>query len=216
MTPGRNLPLYVPLGTRDQIAAALLTPEVPTIAASTPVEMADREPVSRPASRTDRTHIVRRGETLGRIADKYGLDLKTLASKNGIRKPYTLTVGQRLQIPGEGRSASSSSSSSSSSTRIVYTVRSGNSLDDVADLFGVTGSDIKSWNDLKSTHLKSGQKLTIHPPTATAKHTYKVRSGDTLTQIAQRFKVTVESLMIANGLSSSALRVGQQIVAYVQ
>ena len=56
----------------------------------------------------------------------------------------------------------------------------------------------------------------IHPPTATEKHTYKVRSGDTLTQIANRFRVTVESLMIANGLRSSALRVGQQIVAYVR
>lgn len=212
-TPGRNFPLYVPAGTRDQIAAALLKPDIPTIATPTPVEMADREPVSRP---TSRTHTVRRGETLGRIADKYGLDLKTLASRNGIRKPYTLTVGQRLQVPGGGGSSSSSTSSSSTSTRIVYTVRSGNDLDDVAALFGVTEGDIKSWNDLKSTRLKSGQKLTIHPPTATAKHTYKVRSGDTLTQIAQRFKVTVESLMIANGLSSSALRVGQQIVAYVR
>lgn len=215
MTPGRNFPLYVPVGTRDQIAAALLAPpSVPSVAAPTPIEMADREPVSRPTTRTNRTHIVRRGETLGRIAGKYGLDVRTLASKNGIRKPYTLSVGQRLQIPGEGRSASSSSSSGS--TRIVYTVRAGNSLDDVAAIFGVTGGDIKAWNDLKSTHLKSGQKLTIHPPTATAKHTYKVRSGDTLTQIATRFRVTVESLMIANGLSSSALRVGQQIVAYVR
>ena len=203
-TPGRNFPLYVPVGTRDQIAAALIAPpEVPSVATPTPVEMADREPVRRPT----RTHVVRRGETLGKIADKYGLDLKTLASRNGLRKPYTLSVGQRLEIPGGGRS-------SSASTRIVYTVKTGNSLDDVAGLFGVTGSDIRSWNDLRSSRLKSGQKLTIHPPTATEKHTYKVRHGDTLTQIATRFRVTVESLMIANGLRSSALRVGQLLVAY--
>jgi membrane-bound lytic murein transglycosylase D len=215
MTPGRNFPLYVPVGTSTQIAAALLAaPVVPTVATPTPVEMADREPVSRP---TTRTHVVRRGETLFRIADKYNLDLKTLASRNGLRKPYTLSVGQRLQIPGGGgTSTSSSTSSTGSSTRLVYTVRAGNSLDDVAAIFGVTEGDIKAWNDLKSTRLKSGQKLTIHPPTATAKHTYKVRSGDTLSEIATRLRVTVESLMIANGLRSSALRVGQQLVAYVR
>lgn len=203
MTPGRNFPLYVPAGTREQIAAALIAPDVPSVAAQTPVEMADREPVTQPS----RTHVVRRGETLGRIAEKYGLDVKTLASRNGLRSPYTLSVGQRLEIPGGGVT----------SARIVhYTVKAGNSLDDVADLFGVSESDIKSWNGLRSGRLHTGQKLMIHPPTATEKHTYKVRRGDTLTQIANRFRVTVESLMIANGLRSSALRVGQQIVAYVR
>jgi membrane-bound lytic murein transglycosylase D len=208
-TPGRNFPLYVPVGTSTQIAAALIAaPVVPTVATPTPVEMADRGE-REPASRPSRTHVVRRGETLGKIADKYGLDLKTLAGQNGLRKPYTLSVGQRLEISG-GRGTSSSS------TRIVYTVRTGNDLDDVAGLFGVTGGDIKSWNDLRSSRLKSGQKLTIHPPTATEKHTYKVRTGDTLTEIANRFRVTVESLMIANGLRSSALRAGQMLVAYVR
>jgi N-acetylmuramoyl-L-alanine amidase len=201
MTPGRNFPLYVPVGTREQIAAALIAPDVPSVAAPTPVEMADREPVSQPT----RTHVVRRGETLGRIAEKYGLDVKTLASRNGLRSPYTLSVGQRLEIPGGG----------GTSARVVYTVKTGNSLDDVADLFGVTESDIKSWNGLRSSRLQTGQKLTIHPPTATEKHTYKVRSGDTLTQIASRFRVTVQSLMTANGLRSSALRAGQRLVVFV-
>jgi membrane-bound lytic murein transglycosylase D len=132
--------------------------------------------------------------------------VKTLASRNGLRSPYPLSVGQRLEVSGEG----------GSSARIVYTVKTGNSLDDVADLFGVSESDIKSWNGLRSSRLQTGQKLTIHPPTATEKQTYKVRRGDTLTQIANRLRVTVESLMIANGLRSSALRAGQQLVAYTR
>lgn len=204
MTPGRNFPLYVPVGTRDRIAAALTAPPVvPSVATPDPVEMADGETtiirIPEP-----RTHTVRSGETLGRIAEKYGLDVKTLASRNGLRSPYPLSVGQRLEISGEG----------ASSARIVYTVKTGNSLDDVADLFGVSESDIKSWNGLRSSRLQTGQKLTIHPPTATEKQTYKVRRGDTLTQIANRLRVTVESLMIANGLRSSALRAGQLLVAY--
>jgi membrane-bound lytic murein transglycosylase D len=205
MTPGRNFPLYVPRGTRDQIAAGLLAPPVlPSVAAPTPVEMADREPAPQPSP--SRTHTVRGGETLGRIAAKYSLDVETLASRNDLRKPYPLTVGQRLEIPGDGASAA----------RIVYIVKTGNSLDDVAELFGVEKTDIKSWNGLRSSRLETGQKLTIHPPATLEKHTYKVRRGDTLTQIANRLRVTVESLMVANGLRSSALRVGQQIVAYTR
>ena len=96
MTPGRNFPLYVPVGMRDQIAAALIAP-VPSVADQTPVEMA-----SQPVSQPSRTHTVRRGETLGKIAEKYGLDVKALASRNGLRSPYPLSVGQRLEIPGGG------------------------------------------------------------------------------------------------------------------
>ena len=49
-----------------------------------------------------------------------------------------------------------------------------------------------------------------------SKPSYKVRRGDTLTEIASQLRVTVESLMIANGLRSSALRAGQLLVAYVR
>lgn len=202
-TPGRNFPLYVPVGSRDRIAAALTAPEgLPSVASPTPVEMADREP-ERPATRT---YKVRRGDTLSSIARKHGLDVKTLAGSNGLRSPYTLSVGQRLEIPaGKGTSAA----------RIVYTVKTGNDLDEIADLFAVSDSDIMSWNNLRSSKLKAGQKLTIHPGAALETRTYKVRSGDTLARIASRFGVTIEHLVIVNGLRSTFLRAGQQLVAYV-
>src|SRR6185436_10694813 len=181
-TPGSNFPLYVPVGTHDRIAAALTAaPEsVPSVAAAEPVELAGRE-ASRPATRT---HVVRRGDTLSSLAAKYSLDVKTLASRNGLRKPYTLSVGQRLEIPGE-RGAPA---------RITYTVKTGNSLNDIADLFAVSHSDIMSWNGLRTS---------------------KVRHGDTLARIASRFGVTVEHLVLANGLRSKILKAGQLLVAYV-
>jgi membrane-bound lytic murein transglycosylase D len=204
VTPGRNFPLYVPVGTRDRIAAALAAaPEepAPQVAVLAPIETSPPEP-RRPKTRT---HVVRRGDTLGRIAGKYGLEVKTLAEWNSLRKPYTLSVGQRLDIPADGNAR----------PPIVYIVQPGNSLDDVADLFGVSGSDIKSWNNLRGSRLETGQKLTIHPETAYETRTYQVRRGDNLTQIASRFGVSVESLMTANGLRSSALRPGQRLVVYV-
>ncbi len=203
-TPGGNFPLYVPVGSRDRIAAALAAaPEerLPSVASSTPVELTGREP-RRPASRT---YVVRRGDTLGTIARKHDLDVKTLAGRNGLRSPYTLKVGQRLEIPGDKGAPS----------RVVYTVKSGNSLKEIAELFEVSHQDIMSWNDLRSSKLKAGQKLTIHPAATVETRTYKVRRGDSLARIASRFGVTIEHLVIANGLLSNTLRAGQRLIAYV-
>ncbi|MGK0674048.1 MAG: peptidoglycan DD-metalloendopeptidase family protein [Halothiobacillaceae bacterium] len=43
-------------------------------------------------------HVVRRGETLYSIATAYDMDWRELASRNGLRPPYTLYVGQRLVL----------------------------------------------------------------------------------------------------------------------
>ena len=43
-------------------------------------------------------HVVRKGETLYSIAWQYGLDYRTVAARNGIRPPYTIYPGQKLQI----------------------------------------------------------------------------------------------------------------------
>ena len=43
-------------------------------------------------------HRVRRGETLYSIAFQHGKDFRTLARINGIRKPYTIYVGQKIRL----------------------------------------------------------------------------------------------------------------------
>jgi len=49
------------------------------------------------------THLVKRGETLYRIARTYGIDLADLMETNGITDPRELTVGQELFVPGADR-----------------------------------------------------------------------------------------------------------------
>lgn len=65
---------------------------------SAPPPSADRPASVTPA--TGSVHTVQRGETLYRIATQYGVDWRTLADNNGIRAPYTIHPGQRLQIRG--------------------------------------------------------------------------------------------------------------------
>lgn len=49
----------------------------------------------------DGVHVVRRGETLYSIATAHDMDWREVASRNGIRPPYTLHVGQRLLLAGK-------------------------------------------------------------------------------------------------------------------
>ena len=117
------------------------------------------------------THVVRRGETLSHIALRYGVSVRNLQRWNGIGT--NIRVGQRLAIytNGKGHSAGSSSSSSSGSNvkttvsngYIMYTVRSGDNLWDIAKKFkGVSVSDLQRLNGLsKNSKIYPGKKLKI-------------------------------------------------------
>lgn len=73
---------------------------------NTPPVSAERPAPVTPA--TGHVHTVQRGETLYRIATRYGVDWRALAESNGIRAPYTIHPGQRLQIRGGTTMASAS------------------------------------------------------------------------------------------------------------
>ena len=117
------------------------------------------------------THVVRRGETLSHIALRYGVSVRNIQRWNGIGT--NIRVGQRLAIytNGKGPSAGSSSSSSSGSNvkttvsngYIMYTVRSGDNLWDIAKKFkGVSVSDLQRLNGLsKNSKIYPGKKLKI-------------------------------------------------------
>lgn len=68
--------------------------------------------VSGPSSRESRSrqtagewgYTVRPGDTLSAIATRYGVDMRTLARRNGLAPPYVIRVGQPLAIPARGQS----------------------------------------------------------------------------------------------------------------
>ena len=50
-------------------------------------------------------HVVRSGDRLGGLADRYGLSVPQLAQANHLPPPYTIRVGQVLRVPARGPGA---------------------------------------------------------------------------------------------------------------
>jgi len=119
---------------------------------------------------------------------------------------------------------------SKASDRIRYRVKSGDYLGKISRTYGVRVSDIKKWNGLRSNNLKVGQRLTIYPrkpyvapKTATKKTTkpnpnsgsittYKVKKGDSLWSISQKFSgVSVQNIKDWNGISGTNLKPGMTL-----
>jgi membrane-bound lytic murein transglycosylase D len=108
-------------------------------------------------------HVVRSGDSLWRIAKRHRMDVATLARLNGMRPGDTLRAGQKLVLNGRGSAGAASGGSSSGSRQVSYKVRSGDTLSRIAQVFGVTVSDLVSWNGIsRQTTLKPGQRLTVN------------------------------------------------------
>lgn len=100
-------------------------------------------------------HTVRKGETAGGIASRYGTDLRTLRSLNDLDGRARIYPGQRLRIPGGAAQASAEA-------RLVHTVGAGDTLWDLARQYKVSITDIRRWNNLRGNQIRAGTQLVIY------------------------------------------------------
>ncbi|HJY39563.1 MAG TPA: LysM peptidoglycan-binding domain-containing protein [Steroidobacteraceae bacterium] len=179
-------------------------------------------------------HHVRKGDTLGGIADKYGVSIAAIKTANKIRGTL-IRPGQDLLItaaptgmaaPGSTRTASLDAPTPRN-TSDKHIVRRGDTLWSIARSHGVTMESIVSSNGLSNNDtLAVGQVLSIPGTTTlasadaqsveTRSTTYVVRRGDTLSRIATKFRVRLADLLGWNNLNSrSMIKPGQRLVMYV-
>ena len=104
-------------------------------------------------------HIVRRGDSLAKIAKRYGITVQALKTHNRLRSD-TIYPNMRLKIPS---SDGSTASSSRPETAIDYKVKRGDSLWKIARLFNVSIGELMEWNNISNPrYVKYGDRLKIY------------------------------------------------------
>ena len=153
--------------------------------------------------------VVKPGETLSEIADRHGVSLTRLMQANGITNPNMVVAGQKLVLPG-ARSTASAPAPRPLPTA-PYTVKSGETLSEIADRFGTSTERLIQLNRISNPNMVvAGTRLTIpgRPSSAPAARNAKehvVRSGESLSTIADSYGLPVEKLVAINKISDPNL-----------
>lgn len=145
------------------------------------------------------TYIVQKGDSLWSIANKFNMTVSELKNLNNLTNNL-LSIGQVLKIKD-----------SSNNGKTTYTVQKGDSLWVIANKYGITTEELKSYNNLTSNLLSIGQVLKIPQGKTSTENIYTVKKGDSLWTIANKYNTTVEKIKVLNNLTSNLLSIGQQL-----
>jgi len=99
-------------------------------------------------------------------------------------------------------------------TAATITVQSGETLSEIADRYGVSTRQLMRLNGLRySDHIEAGRRLEVPGPRVSAgPGRHRVQPGDTLGDIAARYRVSSRDLMLVNGLrNANHVEVGQTL-----
>ena len=178
-------------------------------------------------------HYVKKGETLWSISQKYNVQVNSIISANNLRNSDLISIGQSLLIPDTQDANFGINSSQDLNRKItsqeemkkpfIYMVKKGDNLWNIAQMYGVSVTNIAGINNLaKNDILSVGQKLEIPgiggglpqaiQNTKPSIIDYSVVKGDTLWTISKRFDVKMNAIISINNLKEiSRLSVGQTL-----
>jgi len=182
-------------------------------------------------------HKIEEGQTLSHIADRYSVSVKSLEQLNHLRS-HNIRAGRYLVIPVSSRKLSDYNLTAyqrkktlqnirRKGIKVTHIVQRGDTFWDLSRTYKVNSHSIARWNGMAIRDpLREGQKLVIWtktPGRKNAKHgrntiqriSYRVRNGDSLYLIAQKFNVAISDLKRWNSFSSKYLQPGQKIKLYV-
>ncbi len=222
-----------------------------------------RRPLKQPKGREKLIYHVKRGDTIGHIAEWYGMRASDIRNWNDIAYGSYIHAGQSIaiwvpiakmkalkKIDGMEFSAKQALTKadlveathaeegkvrikSSSNEWIQHTVKSGETLEKIAQMYEISINDLKRWNNLRSSRIIIGQSLDIYdkpeervklivlPATMRNAHlvkttssgifspTHKVKKGENIYSIAKMYGVDVQRLKKHNGLRKNKILVGQ-------
>jgi membrane-bound lytic murein transglycosylase D len=184
-------------------------------------------------------YTIETGDSLLTIARKFDVTVDVIQDANELRGSL-IRAGDALMIPTATASSSTysmsadqrlarrqSSSAGDNTTRVDYVVRSGDSFWDISRTFGVSVQSLARWNNMAPRDvIRPGQTLAVwveedntsvvrNDREVVRKVGYVVRSGDSLSRIANRFNVRVADIQSWNTIGQEYLQPGQRLTLYV-
>ena len=167
-------------------------------------------------------YAVASGDTLSEIAAPFDIPTAWLRERNSL-KTDRLQINQVLLIPHSGSTGSYLTSSKPGAKEPnYYTVRSGDSLWSIAKKFNTSIKRLRETNKLSSNTLQLNDRLVVGSKAAEVesehvrKLSYRVRRGDSLSLIANRFDVAVSDITRWNKIGRSALlQPGQRLTLFI-
>ena len=174
-------------------------------------------------------YTVSDGDSYLQIAIHFGVDLFELMELNNGTKER-LQVGQKLKIPKPKRvvkqekpkqkkevKTSNAVPDKKQKKQSFYVVQSGDNLSVIASKFNVSVKQIEEWNNLKKKdNIYPGQKLKIRTTKAKdipkTTRTHLVKKGESLWDIAKKYKTSIDEIVKWNKLSSTRIQAGQKLI----
>jgi flagellum-specific peptidoglycan hydrolase FlgJ/LysM repeat protein len=175
------------------------------------------------------TYTVKSGDTLSGIAGKFNTTYTQLAQLNHISNPNVIHVGQVLTLHQTTAQNTTNHQESQQNKQVTtsangtYTVKSGDTLSQIAARFNTTTSALASTNHISNPNLiEVGQQLRINNSASAQKNTschsntnngnYVVQSGDSLSKIAAYHGLNWRSIAAKNNIQSPyTIFVGQRL-----
>ncbi len=190
------------------------------------------------------TYRVKKDDSLLGIADMFGSRVSDVRNWNDIPYTSSIRVGQQITmyVPEDKQSYYASLDKSTEIEEkapkiyddtnkpayVYHTISRGENLGLIATQYGVSIAALKEWNGLYNNNIIAGKKLKIYtdekytpsPNEVSSNNTrgnvnyYKVKKGDTISEIAERYHISTVELKKWNGLKNNNINAGQSLKIY--
>lgn len=148
------------------------------------------------------------GDTLSKIASRYHVTVNDLVKWNKIKRPNLIFPDEILKIK-----TYYDYQVTSKGTNTIYKVKKWDTLTKIARMYGITISNLVTWNNIKNPNLiYPNEPLIIKPQNNNHTIRYIVKPGDTLSLIADKYHVSLYELIKINKIKNpNIIRVGEGI-----
>ena len=155
----------------------------------------------------NKTYTVKKGDTLYGISKQFNTSAQKIRELNNLKND-NIVPSQVLII--------SENNGTNPNECVIYTVKKGDSLYEIAKKYNTSVDAIKRYNNLTTNNLSIGQKIRIpcniedNDDKVMPKYiSYTVKAGDNLYNIAKKYNTTVDKIKRDNNLQSNNLTIGK-------